>query len=221
MFDTRKTHSITVGGVNTWKRWGLILTEESTPPPEQIRKFIEVPGRTDRYLDYTHDITDADQFERRECSWKFDFCVKNASEFKRILREMSHVIRGFQKIYPSYEEGWHYEGYLSISEESLTGHHASITIKGDCAPYMFKNELTELHFNVSGNMNVTFSVGSMPTQIDVTGDAAFSVEDTDNDASISVTSSKGDSFTNPGQSEWHFNIAGTGNITFTYQEGRL
>lgn len=221
MMEYIRTHSLTIDGINTWERWGLIMTEESTPPPEQITSFVEVPGKIDRYLDTTHDVTDAIQFNRRECSWTFAFNVTDAFTYKRILREITSEFTGRKLIYPSYEEGWHYVGYVSVKEESLNGHSATITISANCNPYLLKNEVTELHYNVYNSVSVTFDSGIMPTPINVAGNASFTVEDADNDAEVTITASEGDSFTDLDKRIWRFDVTGTGYIVFSFQEGRL
>lgn len=220
-FDYVRTHSVTFDSINTWTEWGLILTDESTPPPEQITNFIEVPGKVDRYLDVTRDVTDAIQFGRRTCEWTFEFVVRSPLEYKKILRDISEKITGRKTIYPSYESGWHYIGYVSVSEESLNGHHATIKVKADCSPYLLKDDITELHYDVTSELNVTFESGIMPVVVTASGDASFTIEDTDNDASINITSTEPDSFNDPDNRNWHLHITGTGHVVFTFREGRL
>lgn len=133
-------HSLTIGGMHTWKDWHLIpCNRPDFADPEPKLVFIEIPG-ADGMLDASKALSGRVLFEMREGS--IDFWVDNdrVESWDNLYTMMKNYVNGRElKCVKDDDPLWFYTGYFWFSDPQQDGTIMKVTLNYKLYPYKYKN----------------------------------------------------------------------------------
>ncbi len=187
MTDILSEKNVSFGIYNAYEEWGLVLEDSELPYPEQKKEFIEVPGKFDRYIDATYNINNYPVFERRNA--KFKFRIINGlintkfHTWRELIDDMAKKIHGKKLKIVLYETpNYYYEGYISLSSDTLKGVVVG-TVEVNADMYPYKKLINESRYVLTKDGISRFDFGRMPTIVncevvgDLTDDVNIVVKD--------------------------------------------
>lgn len=196
----------------------LILTSKTIGSPTIKTHTVEVEG-ADGVLDYTEYFGEP-KYSNLTHSFEFSTVVPQA-QFLTLFSAIKDALHG-QKVHivlPD-DPDFFYIGRISVSEFTNDKTIGNISITCDCDPYKYKTAATTVSKAVSGSATITLPNMRKRVVPTITSDASF----TFTWGSKSVTHSAG-TFMIPTLELVEGNntvtVTGTGNVSFTYQEGGL
>lgn len=127
-------YTVYFGEKNSYKDWGLILTEKSIEFPEPKTKSVDAMG-IDGEIDLTEVTTGGVQFNNRVLSFTF-VLIEDRFNFSKIISEISERLHGKKmRITISFDAKYYYIGRCKINEFQTDRNTATIVIDCDCEPY--------------------------------------------------------------------------------------
>lgn len=213
-------NGITFEDKHSYLDWGLFLKSRPViSPPIPKTMYVDIPG-SDGVIDLTESLTGDVKFENRTI--RCEFWVLGARDrWSDIYSEIMDYLHGQQmKIILDEDASYYYMGRLKVNEWKSDKATSTISIEGTVEPYKLKNDRTAVSLSVNGQATVlcrNLRKSVVPTIIT---DAEFRVEFEDTSYAIPA----GESIVPDILFKAGDNILycyGTGNITFTYQEGSL
>lgn len=211
---------IKIGEKHTYNDFRLRMLSLSISKPEPYTKKIEVPGMNGVY-DVSESISGEVLYKNRILTAMFDMKEPNAEEFHRRFSELSNFMHGLvKKIVLDTDAEYYYEGRISVDYTRKNFLFYEITVSADIYPYKFKNENTVVTKSVLEQETIVCHNERMSVVPTITTDADFTLKFKD----ISVSVSAGENIIPDIKFVQGDNVItcyGTGNITFTYQEGSL
>lgn len=205
--------------LHSYKDLGLVLVDVNIPPAVPKTAYIDIPGR-DEPLDITEELGEV-RYNSRDC--KFSFAVHSSAEksFEEKKSEISDKLNGKMcKITLDADSEFYYYGRVSVDSYTQKGNLKRIVISAKVHPYKLlqKHTVVRAEIQTEGIINcLNLRKSVVPT---ITADADFTLKF----SNISRSISAGENIV-PDikfvQGENIVTCIGTGNITFTYQEGSL
>lgn len=198
--------------------FGLIRTSKKISTPVIKTNYVSIPGR-DGVLDFT-EMFGEPHYENRTVEVVF-YSKENIREFDDIYSNLQDAIHGKSvKIVFNEDAEWYYEGRVSVGTWEIDGVLGKVTVTADVFPYKMKRTNTIVTHAVSEESFISCYNERKSVVPTITADADFVLKFGD----ISVAVSAGETIV-PDikfvQGENIVTCIGTGNITFTYQEGSL
>lgn len=211
---------LTIDGKHTYNDFGLQMLSFHVSSPEIYEEKVDIPGRNGP-LDLSEALTGEPIYQERELVAVFDLYEPDFSTFRQRMSEIRDRMHGkCLKIIDDEDAGYYYEGRVSVNYEEKNHLFYEVTISATVHPFKMKLEKTVVTASVSGEMAVICDNIRMSTVPTVTNDAELTL--TFGNTSI-IADAGTHIFPDIKFSEGENKIicSGTGNITFTYQEGAL
>lgn len=162
--DYHGSHSILIGGKDTWSTFHLIPDGEPyVVPPEPKTEYVDIPG-ADGQLDYTG-ILNGVKFKNRKGSWSF--YISPDYKFMTVYNALISYMHG--KVLACIlrdEPKYYYYGRLTIGEPNISsdGTPPKVTINYNFEPYKYPSGYIVLPSNdVLNTDSSTADQGSMGT----------------------------------------------------------
>ncbi len=209
---------IKFGDKNSYDAFGLRLLEYTIDPPEVKKLFVELPGG-DGVLDLT-EWTGYPVYSNRKASFNFDLQAGNMVEMEEKLSQLYAGLNGIEKkVYIG--DGYYYTGRLTITTEPINNLFRMVSIAGDFYPYKFKDHETIVNVNAAASgTSVTLNNTLMPVVPKITAENSVQIQYGGNNYVLAA----GEQFV-PGimlfKGQHDLVVKGTGQVTFTYREGRF
>ena len=203
--------------VHTGNDLGLVQEVKEIDKPDIQSYTVEVPGRNG-LLNFTKGLTGKVVYSNRSMKFQY-FGSGSRAELLRLDTVMSYyhgeTVRIIDDDYPEH----FYEGEISVESE-FNGNYITITLTVDAQPFRPKINRTVYSQKIAGKTTIILnneSIDAVPT-ITVTAETSIKVN------GLSTTVSAGtyiaEDFTlHRGANT--FEVSGTGEITFDYQEGAI
>ena len=209
VINTKNTYS-------SYKDFSLIRTSKTIGVPSIKENKIEIPGMNG-LLDMSEFFGEL-KYDNRPLSINF-VCMEAFDDFDTIFSNVQNCLHG-QRVKVQLDKDWYYTGRCNINPWKVDKVLGTVVIDVDAEPYKLKCEPTSVSSYVDEESTITCQNERMTVVPTITADADFVLKFGD----ISVPVSAGESIA-PDikfvQGENIVTCIGTGNITFTYQEGSL
>lgn len=214
---------IQFGNYNSYDDFNLILNSSEIGSPEPKTKTIEVEGG-DSVLDLT-ELFGRISYKNRKLL--FNFTVHNVlqSQFLALFSDIQNKIQG-KKVHITLDEDadFYYIGRISMDGFTKDKNIGLINIECDCEPYKYKNEVTIISQAVTDSAVINLQNLKKRVVPTITTDSEMTFAYEIDGTTYSITHSAG-TFTVPtlelAEGDNLVTITGTGNVTFSYQEGGL
>ena len=201
--------------------WGLVMNRKIIGTPAVKEKIINLSDR-DGVLDHTESLTGVPAYDTRELSFYFEY-LDRIEDWAYIFTEIRNFIHGRRlKIYEPDDPNYYYIGRASVSDPS-GGRVKSftITVRADTWKYPITGEtvVTEV-VTASREIILHNSWRSVCPTITTTGAVTFEFSD------VNYSIAGAGTFRFPkfrlsyGENRVKI-VSGSGEITFTYQEGAI
>ena len=175
----------------------------------------------DGVYDMSESLSGEIRYKNRTLIAVFDMKEPNAKEFKRRFSKIANYIHGLaKKIILDTDSKYYYKGRISVNYTQKNFLFYEITVSANVFPYKMKLNNTVVTENVIDESSIICHNERKSVVPTITTDANFSLEF--NGMPVSITA--GENIVPDIKFVQGDNIVtchGTGNITFTYQEGSL
>lgn len=148
---------VTVGGVDLFDRFGLVLTDDSTfAPPAPKTYTVDIPGG-DGSVDVTEAISGDVAYSER--AQELQFVVPHPTAFEKTKTAVSNFLHGRRFDYElSFDPGYTYTGRFSVDEYYSKMHYGSIKVTVSADPYKLKAHKT-VSVDAAGGATVVLECG--------------------------------------------------------------
>lgn len=214
-----RSKGILFNNLHSYRDFGLVLTDVNIPPATPKTSYIDIPG-SDEPLDTTESLGEV-RYNPRNCKFVFVLDSSVKMSFENIKEDVNNALNGkVCKITLDVDDEFYYYGRVQVEGYAQRGNFKQIVITAKVQPYKLRREYTKIVANIQieGTISCTnLRKSTVPT---ITADADFTLEF--NGMSVSIAAGENIvpdiKFV---QGENTVTCVGTGNITFTYQEGSL
>lgn len=211
-------NQIKFGNYRSYDDLNLLCVSKVIGSPAAKTSTVEIDGG-DGVLDYTEYFGDV-KYNNRQLSFSFESLVPQ-SQFPALYSAILDALQGKKvQIVLDEDSEYYYCGRLSVSDFKNDRGIASISIECDCEPYKYKQNKTVVSESVNGSAMIILENMRKRAVPTITSDAVLTFEF----GGRTVQHNAG-TFVIPTlelvEGSNTVTVAGTGNVTFTYQEGRL
>lgn len=209
-------NQITFGTYRSYDDLYLILNSKTIGSPAPKRNTIDIEGG-DGVLDLT-EVFGRVSYENRTLNFNFSTVVV-PSQFMTLFSSIQDALHGKRmKITLDEDSNFYYMGRLTVSEFSNEKNIGKINIECDCDPYKYKQNVTVVSQAVNGSATITLQNLKKRVVPTITTNASM----TFTFGGTSITHSAG-TFKLPTlelvEGANTVTVSGTGNVSFSYQEG--
>lgn len=205
-------------GYHSYRDLKLLMTEKEIGAPEVKQYTLDIEG-ADGQLDYT-DYFGEPKYQNVQHQFTFE-SIQPRNDFLTQFSTVKNAIHGKKgRIILDDDPSFFYVGRCFVSKftnEKCIGH---ITVECDCEPYKYKMEKTVVSKAIAGTETVTLTNGRKRAVPTITTTAVMTISF----GGGSWTTNAG-TFTIPElelvEGDNFVTVTGTGEITFTWQEGML
>lgn len=210
---------LTIGEKHTAYDFDLKLLTFTVSSPEPVINKVEIPGMNGD-LDLSESLTGEVIYKNRTLTAEFLMEEQDEAQLQNRMDNIRNYLHGItHTICPDMDSIYEYRGRVTVTFTPM-GCYQTVTITADVAPYKMKRTNTIVTHAVSEESVVSCYNERKSVVPTITTDADFILKFND----ISVAVSAGETIV-PDikfvQGENIVTCIGTGNITFTYQEGSL
>lgn len=217
-----KLRGVQFGEYHTADDWNLIMNEKTVSPPVPKTTYVSVPGR-DGDLDLTTALSGHVNYENRKATYLFLLTDGTQLDREELIAEIVGVLNGQSMEiidtddYPDY----YMTGRLTVTAVSNTNAYGTIAIEANCNPWRYAINSASRVVTVEssdGTVSVVLSNQGYRTVtpvITVTGTITLTYGSTSQSLSAGTYTFPGFMLP-PGATT--VTVAGSGTITFTYQE---
>ena len=211
-------NQIKFGTYKSYDNLNLICTKKTIGSPAAKTTIVEIEGG-DGVLDYTEYFGDV-KYNNRQLNFEFESIVPQ-SQFPELYSAILDALHGKKvQIVLDEDPDFYYVGRLEVSDFANERGIGSIKIDCDCEPYKYKKNKTVVSQAVSGSTTITLPNLRKRVVPTITSDAIMTFVF----GKKTIQHSAG-TFIIPTlelvEGTNTVTVTGTGNVTFTYQEGRL
>lgn len=206
--------------IHSYNDLHLVLSKLEIPPAKPKTNYVNIPGG-DGSIDLTETHGDVKYFDR-DCKFTFSSFPVSEREWEKLKILVNNAINGkVFKITLDKDPDHYYEGRCEIDSNPGNKWNKQIIVKAKVKPWKFKQKETVAVFNLtSAEKMVTLSNGRRPVcpVINCTANAKLVF----NGNTYNLTAGKHkllDIRFVEGMNS--LKLSGSGQITFTYQEGEL
>lgn len=217
---------IKFGDIHSFDDLGMFLVSADIPPASPKTTYIDINGG-DGSLDLTEANGKVTYKDREGC--KFTFVMNPAEDlsdvaFEEKKKQVSNALNGvvFEKIVLDRDPGYFYSGRCAVDEYLSDKRIRKIVVTARLSPYKYKVNKTTVTCALDGtkkNVILKNSRKKVVPEITCTGDNTLIVFETfsvalnkGTHAVLNIQLSEGDNL---------LEVTGSGEVTFTYQEGDL
>ena len=209
-------NQIKFGTYKSYDNLNLICTKKTIGSPAVKTAIVEIEGG-DGVLDYTEYFGDV-KYNNRQLNFEFESIVPQ-SQFPELYSAILDALHGKKvQIVLDEDPDFYYVGRLEVSD--FANERGIGSIKIDCEPYKYKKNKTVVSQAVSGSTTITLPNLRKRVVPTITSDATMTFVF----GKKTIQHSAG-TFIIPTlelvEGTNTVTVTGTGNVTFTYQEGRL
>lgn len=208
------------GNVHSFYDLNLILAPFTPAPAEPKLNFLEIPGR-----DGLLDITEANgevKFNSREFVFTFTVAPGDTLTFDERVSAVSNALNGLRcKITIDRDPDYYWQGRCVLSEYDQDKNIGQIEVTATVDPYKLKQNATVVSVALSAEEKTVVLANSRMTvvpTVECTGEAIVTFGDAVNTLETGTHRIPALRFL---KGENVLKLSGTGEITFTYQEGEL
>lgn len=205
--------------IHTFNDWGLLLSSfdvgEATPKTE----YVDIVGG-----DGTIDLTEAYGrvfYKDRTHTIKFQYLDDKLRWTEKLDEIMSFLHGRTFKITPDYSPQWYYYGRVEVNKYATSKRLATITLKAVCEPFKYKQYKTIVNEDIDGKTEINCLNSRMvvtPT-FKVSQAMNFIFKDKQYSLQADTETIYADITLDEGSNILEFD--GVGNVSISYQEGRL
>lgn len=211
-------NGVTFGRYHSYNDFNLILTEKEIGSASVKTNYVDVDGAHGQ-IDYTEYFGEP-KYKSRTLSFKFNTIV-NQSQFLELYSDVQNALHGrSMKIVLDGEPDYYYMGRIEVSAFTNDKNIGQISISCTCEPWKYRKDKTVVTKAVSSSATITLVNSRKKVVPSITTTASMTIVYD----GISTTVNAG-TFTIPtlelAEGNNIITVTGTGNITFTYQEGGL
>lgn len=193
--------------------------------PEVRTNYKEIPGRNG-LLDLT-EIDGHVYYQQREFTIQCQKLIRTSPNIFTYGNNLLDLFHGKEaNVYLDYVTGgndnYYYQSRLSVGAFNRSGINMTVDIDVSAFPYRLKENATVVNKAVSGTGSVTLSNTAMEVVPSITCDANFTLAF--NNESVTISSGSGiiiPDLVLPSDGNLTISLTGTGNISFTYQQGKF
>lgn len=208
------------GNIHSHDDLNLILAPFTPAPAEPKVNFLEIPGR-DGHLDLTEANGEV-KFNSREFVFIFTVAPGDPLTFDERVSAVSNALNGLRcKITLDRDPDYYWQGRCVLSEYDQDKNIGQIEVTATVDPYKLKQNATVVSVALSAEEQTVVLANSRMTvvpTVECTGDCTVTFGD-------AVYTLEAGTHKNPAfrlvAGENVLKLSGTGEITFTYQEGEL
>ena len=209
---------VTFGRYHSYNDFNLILTGKEIGSAVVKTNYVDVDG-AHGHIDYTEYFGEP-KYSSRSLSFKFNTIV-NQFEFLTLYSKIQDALHGKRmKIVLDDDSGYYYMGRIEVSAFTNDKNIGQISIDCTCEPWKYRKDKTVITKDVSSSATITLVNSRKKVVPSITTTASMTIVYD----GISTTVNAG-TFTIPtlelAEGNNSVMVTGTGNITFTYQEGGL
>jgi hypothetical protein len=197
----------------------------SIVPPKAKKTIIEIPGSNNR-IDLTESLSGDVTYENRTGS--IEFIVLNDRpdnvHWYDIYNDIMNTIHGRRVKFSLEEEpDWYYQGRVEVNEWKTNKDYSRITLDYDVGPFKYKSVPTvDGPFRVSSTSTKSYTNSRMPTIPKFTATASgMTVSNGTSTYDLVRNQAVATGIVFAGNSTTSLTFTGNGNITVSYQEGKL
>ena len=210
---------------NTWTDWHMVPSSRPViKPPKAKKTVIDIPGSNNR-IDLSEVLSGDITYENRTGSIEFIVMNDKPMPWYELYNEIMNTIHGKRVGFSLEEEpDWYYEGRVEVNEWRSDPDYSRIVIDYDVDPFKYKKLATTDTFRVSSTATKTYTNSRMPTMPKFAAAASgikVTFQGTQYDLPQSNTGVVIAGIIFPGNSSNQLIFTGTGNVTVSYQEGKL
>ena len=210
---------LTIGEKHTAYDFGLRLLTFNVSSPDPVVNEIEIPGM-DGNLDLSKTLTGEVVYKNRTLTAEFLMEEQDETQLQHRVDNIRNYLHGItHTICPDMDSIYEYRGRVTVTLAPI-GVYQAVTVTANVAPYKMKRINTVVEQIVKGESAIICYNERKSVVPTITTDADFTLKFND----ISVSIAAGENIV-PDikflQGENIVTCIGTGNITFTYQEGSL
>lgn len=198
--------------------FGLKLLSYTISPPEIKKISVDIPG-SDGILDLS-EWPGYPVYDNRKASFSFDLQAGNMAEMEEKLSKIYDSLNGLEKkVYIG--DDYYYIGRLSLDTQPVNNLFRTVDITGDLYPYKLKKDETVVNvIAAEDGTPVVLNNIRMPVVPKITAENAVEIQYGNNSYALAA----GEQFVPDimlfkGQHD--LIVRGTGQVTFTYREGRF
>lgn len=211
---------ISFGEYHSYTDFNLLIAADGIEdiPPKIQENYLEVPYRN-TLLDMTESFGKR-AYEKRTPSYTFTVIQGNES-WDVIIRRISAAIHGKRlMIVYDRDPDYYLLGRVSVNSFKSNKGIGTVVIDAVCDPFKYKLQPTSETFTVNGSLSITLDNDGEPVYPKITTTAEMQVVQGGSSFSFGVVTDY-QTKVKLEQGANNLTLNGTGNITFTYQEGVL
>lgn len=206
------------GEYHSYEDFLLLRKSKEIGTPEPKKKTVEVEG-ADGELDYTEYFGEV-KYSNRQLKFEFQ-TIARPDMFLQLFSEICDAIHGKKvRIVLEDDPDFFYIGRVNVSPFTNNKTIGEMTITADCEPYKYKSKETVISEAVTGSKTITLVNSRKRVVPTVTTTAPMTLTFEGNVYAVDAGT-----FVITGlelkEGENTITVAGTGTVTFEYQEGRL
>jgi predicted phage tail component-like protein len=209
---------VTIGTKHSKTDWGMLMAIREIPLPLPKTNYVEIPGR-DGYIDLT-EVFGQVYFNDREFTITLHK-LDTSRQWDALVTQIANYIHGKKlKITFDADPNYYHCGRCSIDRLLASIMVGTLTINCVTEPYKYKQQPTTVTEAVSTSKEITLVNSRMPAIPSITVDAEMTLAWGTKTTTLAAGTYKVlDLVLAEGNNV--ITVTGTGNITFTYQEGAL
>lgn len=193
-------------------------------PPKPKTTVINIPGSNNR-IDLSEVLSGDITYENRTGSIEFIVLNEKPVTWYETYNDIMDFLHG-RRITITLEEEptWYYEGRAEVNVWKSDPDYSRVTIDYDLDPFKYSATANTDSFRVSGTVTKTYTNTRMPVMPKFTADASgmkVSYNGNQYDLPQTQTGALIAGIIFPGNSSNQLIFTGTGNVTVSYQEGKL
>ncbi len=209
---------IKFGDYHSFNDLSLILTRKELGSPQIKSKIVNVDG-AHSHIDYTEYFGEV-KYDNMKHIFEFNSIIPQA-QFLAQFSEVKNKLHGrMLKIVLDEEPDYFYLGRLTVSSFTNDKNIGVISIECDCKPWKYKKNETVVAQAINGSATIILQNSRMKVVPTIRTTASMTIDFDGNSATIGAGT-----YTIPtlelSEGANEVVVTGTGNITFTYQEGGL
>lgn len=203
--------------INTFEDWGLMCESVSIPLPSPKIITQDIPG-SDGKLDLSEALTGGVAYENRTISIVTSL-IGEIDDWVELTSRIANYLHGKNRqIVFDFDPAHYYYGRFTIDSAQTDEATNTVVITGDCDPYKYNVELSEIALAVSGSVTQTIYGSRMGVIPIISSDAAMTVTFEEAVYTLAIGDNEiTDIYLIDGENTLLF--TGIGNITITYREG--
>lgn len=206
---------------HTANDWGLVMSEKVIGTPAVKERIVDLADR-DGVLDFTESLTGVPAYETRELSFTFEY-LDSLDDWPEIILDIRNFLHGRRlKVFEPDDPDYYYIGRVSVGDPSSGLVKVfSVTVKADTWKYPITGETTVTEA-VTASKAIVLPNSWRPVCPTITTTGAVTFEFGGVNYSIAGAGTfRFPKFRLSYGSNVVTIVSGSGEITFTYQEGAI